>query len=90
MKQNQARNLDQLTAMAGEAMGQNKETLSAIAASQDGAKVKAMMEGDPAIANALQTGDTEALRQAVTGILQTKEGARLAQQLGSMLKPPAK
>ena len=63
-----------------------KDVLGRIAASPDGQRVKAMMEQDGKLAKAMETGDTAALRDAISGILKTEEGARLAAQLGGLMK----
>ena len=65
-----------------------KDAIGQIASSGDGQKVKAMMEGNSAVSDALAAGDMNALRSALTGILKTEEGARLAAQLGNLMQKP--
>ena len=68
------------------AIGANSTELQRLADSKDGQKVKAMLEGSGALDSAINSGDTEALKTALGGILKTKEGQRLAQQLSALIQ----
>jgi hypothetical protein len=63
-----------------------KEVLEQLATSSDGQKVKSMIDPDGALQSAYQRGDIAAMQRAVEGILNTEEGARLAKQLGDIMK----
>lgn len=67
-------------------LSSKKGELEKLANSADGQKVKSMMDPDGRIQSAYEKGDMEAVRRAVTDILKTDEGARLAKQLSDLLK----
>jgi len=77
-----------LKSQQGQLLMNHKETIGRIAASGDGQKVKAMMEGNKDIEAAMTSGDVQALGRALSGILKTEEGARLAAQLGGLMQKP--
>lgn len=55
--------------------------------SADGQKIKSMMSKDAgALKEAVKKGDTETLQNALSSILSTEEGARLAKQIKDMFK----
>ncbi|MBR7081561.1 MAG: hypothetical protein IKI49_02485 [Oscillospiraceae bacterium] len=59
--------------------------LNLLADSTDGKKVKAMLEGAN-LSEAAQRGDTEALKNALAGILGTEEGRRFCSKLNELIK----
>ena len=67
-------------------LSSKKDELEKLANSAEGQKVKAMMDPDGSIQAAYEKGDMESVRRAVTGILKTEEGARLAKQLSDLFK----
>ena len=77
-----------LNSQTGEHLLENKDAISQLASSAEGQKVKAMMEEDAAVSAAIASGDIQALGKAISGILQTAEGAKLASQLGSLMQKP--
>ena len=75
-----------LNTKEGQNLLKNKGAITQLASSAEGQKVKAMMEGNAAVSAAMAAGDVQALGKAISGILQTEEGARLAAQLGSLMQ----
>ena len=63
-----------------------KGEIMAIAESSDGKKVKEILDKNGSIEKALEAGDMNAVKSAITGILNTESGARLAKQLSDLLK----
>jgi len=74
-----------LNTEAGQQLLKNKKAISEIAASGDGQRVKSMLEQNAAVSSAMESGNMQALSQAISGILKTEEGARLAAQLSSIM-----
>ncbi|MGE4485278.1 MAG: hypothetical protein AB7C97_09245 [Oscillospiraceae bacterium] len=68
------------------ALSSKKDELEKLANSADGQKVKSMMDPGGRIQSAYEQGDMETVRRAVTDIMKTEEGARLAKQLSDLLK----
>jgi hypothetical protein len=58
--------------------------LEKLADSPDGQKVKQMLESSGELESAIASSDTDALKKALSNVLKTQEGMRLASQLGSM------
>ena len=67
-----------------ERRGKTKE-LRALAESEDGARLSAMLDAD-ALSKAAKSGDSAALRQMLGGILRTEEGKRLAENIRRMME----
>ena len=63
-----------------------KSEIQALAESSDGRKVKEILDKNGSIEKALADGDMNAVKSAITGILNTDSGARLAKQLSELLK----
>ncbi len=63
-----------------------KDDIARIADSPDGQRVKNMLEKNGGLDRAIESGDTAAVQAAIRNILNTKEGARLAQQLKDLMK----
>ena len=61
------------------------EELRALADSADGRRLGARID-DAAVEKALRSGDNEALRQILQGVLRTDEGQRLAENLRRMMQ----
>ena len=77
------RNLSQ----ASEVLASRAGDLGRIVGSQDGQKVKAIMEQDAdRLKAAVQSGDMGALKQTFDNLMQTGEGARLIGEIQKMMK----
>ena len=63
-----------------------KDALQQLANSADGQKVKALLDQNGSLQSAMEQGDMEALKSAVSGILKTEAGANLARQINEMMK----
>jgi len=64
-----------------------KDEVHKILDSSDGQKVKQMLEsGDTDLLGAVRNGDMDTLKNTLSGILKTEEGARLAGQIMKMMK----
>ena len=64
-----------------------KNEFGKIMASSDGKKVKQMLEsGDDNLMDAMRKGDTDSLKNTLSKVLATEEGARLADQIMKMMK----
>ena len=59
--------------------------LRALAESEDGARLAAMLDGER-LQKAAQAGDSAALRAMLGSVLQTEEGRRLAMGIQEMMK----
>ena len=84
-------NYDELTGQllsgeGGAKLNAKKGQLQDLANSADGKNVKAMLEKNGSLETALKKGDMETVKSAVSGILQTESGARLAAQLRDLMK----
>ena len=65
----------------------DKKELGKIMDSEDGKKVKNMIEqGDTDLMDAVRKGDMDTLKNTLAGVLQTEEGSRLADQIMKMMK----
>jgi len=67
-----------------ERRGKTKE-LRALAESEDGARLSAMLDAD-ALSKAAKSGDSAALRRILGGALRTEEGKRLAENIRRMME----
>ena len=61
------------------------EELRALAESEDGAKLSAMLDAE-GLSKAAQDGDGAALRKMLGSVLKTEEGRRLAEKLRKMME----
>lgn len=68
-----------------QAIRSNGDRLRSLAGSDDGQKVRAILEQKGSLEEALRRGDTETLRDAIGSVLSTDEGRRLASQLQALL-----
>ena len=68
-----------------ERRGKTKE-LQALAESEDGARLAAMLDTD-SLQRAAKSGDGEALRKMLSSVLCTDEGKRLAENIRKMMAP---
>ena len=72
---------------ASEVLASRAGDLGRIVGSQDGQKVKAIMEQDAdRLKKAVQSGDMGALKQTFDNLMQTGEGARLIGEIQKMMK----
>ncbi|MCL2408976.1 MAG: hypothetical protein FWC96_05095 [Oscillospiraceae bacterium] len=64
-----------------------KDEFGKLMASSDGKKVKQMLEsGDDDLMSAVRKGDMDSLKNTLSKVLATEEGARLAGQIVKMIK----
>ncbi len=75
-----------LNSDSGAKLASKKDDIQKIADSSDGQKVKAMLEKNGSLSEALEKGDMDSIRKTVSQIMQTEAGARLAQQLSDIIK----
>ena len=76
-----------LTTENGAKLAGKKSELSKLINTPDGKSVKKMLESDGVnLKQAVQSGDVGALKETLSGILKTEEGARLAEQIMKMMK----
>ena len=61
------------------------ESIKALAASPDGARLAGMIDRG-ALERAAKTGDAEALRRLLGGVLRTEEGKRLAESIRRVMQ----
>lgn len=73
------------TSQGKKAAGKQNE-IEKLAGTSDGKKVLNMLNSNANISDALKNGDTDAIKNAISGILNTKEGANLAKQLSDLMK----
>ena len=62
--------------------------LNELGASADGQKVRAMLGDEKHLLNAMETGDTDALKKAMETVLRSEEGKRLLGQLSALMGKP--
>lgn len=68
-------------------LAQKKEEIEKLANSSDGQKIKEMLNASGQnLQGAIEKGDINTLRSAVSDILKTDAGARLYKQLSDMMK----
>lgn len=77
---------DLLSGKNGEKINARKNDIQRIAESADGLKVKEMLSKNFDLEGALERGDMESVKSAITSIMSTDSGARLAKSLGDILK----
>ena len=71
---------------AAQLAAQKSEDFSTLVNSEDGQKVKTMMEGkEDALKKAFLSGDTSDLKSTFQELMQTEEGARMIQQIQGMM-----
>ena len=75
-----------LKSKQGEKLIGKKDEIAKLANSSDGQKVKSMLERESGLKNAIDSGDIGALKDTLSKILKTDEGARIASQLNDMMK----
>ena len=74
-------------AESGAKLAGKKSELSKLINTPDGKSVKKMLESDGMnLKQAVQTGDVASLKETLSDILKTEEGARLAEQIMKMMK----
>lgn len=71
---------------SGAKLAEHREDLQKIADSSDGQKVKAMLDKNGGLSDALERGDMDSLRKTLSQVMQTEAGSRLAKQLSDMMK----
>lgn len=75
-----------LSGPGGEKIGANKNKLQKLATSEDGKKVKEMLEKNGPIDEAIASGNMDAIKSAISDVMKTESGARLIKQLGEIIK----
>ena len=68
----------------GKKIAGKKGEIERLAASRDGEQVRAQLQRN-GFEDAVKKGDTEAMKNAISSVLKTEEGARLMRQLQSMM-----
>jgi len=72
---------------AAELAAKRASDLGQIVGTEDGQKVKSMMEQDaPKLKQAMQAGDMSALKQTFDSLMQTEEGVRLIGSIQEIMK----
>ena len=78
---------DLLNSPAGAKLNDKKSDIEKLINSQEGQNVKNMLSGDEAnLKAALANGDMATLQKALTEVLKTEDGAKLAQQIQNLMK----
>ena len=77
---------DLLSGENGKKINARKNDIQRIADSSDGKKVKEMLDQNFDLEGALARGDIGAVKSAIETIMSTDAGARLAKNLGDILK----
>ena len=77
---------DLLSGENGKKINARKYDIQRIADSSDGKKVKEMLDQNFDLEGALARGDIGAVKSAIETIMSTDAGARLAKNLGDILK----
>lgn len=76
-----------LNSPAASKLAGRKSELEKLMQSREGRTVQSMIQGqEQQLMQAMSRGDMETLRNTVTKILQTQEGARLAEQIMKMMQ----
>ncbi|MGM9522352.1 MAG: hypothetical protein ACI3VB_07740 [Oscillospiraceae bacterium] len=73
-----------LSTEEGRKLAGRKGDIEELASSKDGEAVKSMLQKG-GFEEALQKGDTDAIKNALSGVVKTDAGARLMKQLQQML-----
>ncbi len=73
-----------LSGEEGRRIVENKAEIRRIAASREGERVKAMLEKN-GFEDAVRRGDTAALRDALSGVMQTDSGKQLMSRLQELM-----
>lgn len=71
---------------SGKKLSENRGEIEKIAGSEEAARLREMLEGRLDINSAVKRGDTEALKSAVMGVMDTKEGKALKERLSELFK----
>ena len=76
-----------LNSTSGANLSEKHEEIQKMMSSEDGKKIQEMMSGEnQKLKSAVEQGDIASLKGALTSILKTEEGARLAKQLSDLMK----
>ncbi len=76
-----------LNSPAGEKLSGKKEDIEKLINSQEGQNVRNMLSGsEENLMAAIADGDMDTLKKALTQILKTEDGAKLAEQVQKMMK----
>jgi hypothetical protein len=76
-----------LNSPQGKKLTEKKDELARLANTEDGKRVRELISGgDASLVQAFEKGDMEAVTGAISGILKTREGQRLAEQLQRLMK----
>lgn len=63
-----------------------EEQLRRLSSSSDAQRLKQLADPDGTLMSSYEKGDMDAVRSALSGALQTEEGARLLKQLQALMK----
>ena len=79
--------LNALSASAGkDVLSGKQDSLKALAESDEGKKVGAMLGDSADFKRAVERGDTDTMKKYVSALLATDEGAELARKLAKIMK----
>ena len=73
-----------LSSEKGKRISERRGDIENLAASTDGQQVRSMLQNE-GFGEALKSGDSEAMKNAIGNVLKTDAGARLMQQLRDMM-----
>lgn len=65
-----------------------EKLVNELSRSEDGQRVRALLGDEEKLVNAIEKGDSEALKRALDTVLRSEEGKRLFQQLGTLMGKP--
>jgi len=75
-----------LNSESGGQVRRKKAEIQELANSPDGMKIKTMLDRNGALSDAVENGDITALKDVLSRVLSTDEGARLAKKLSELMK----
>jgi len=75
-----------LNSESGGQVRRKKTEIQELANSPDGMKIKTMLDRNGALSDAVESGDITALKDVLSRVLSTDEGARLAKKLSELMK----
>ena len=70
----------------GKKLNEKRGEIQQLADSDDGRKVKSMLDENGSLQAAVEKGDVGALKNVLSQVLNTDEGARLAKRLSELMK----
>jgi len=78
---------DFLSSEKGAALANKKDDIEKLITTPEGQRVKEMVDkSEDSLKKAIETGDSETLKNAVSSIMKTDEGKMLAEQIMKLMK----